>query len=80
VEVALGASPTLGAPRRLFTRPTLSVPTILGWAPGFDVTGDGRQFLFFRDPRVGVVKHDVIVVQNWFAEFGARKGTVSASR
>jgi Tol biopolymer transport system component len=73
VELALGASPTLGTPRRLFTRPAIGVPTIAGWDAGFDVTADGGRFAFFRDPPTGIVEHEMIVVQNWIAEFRERR-------
>jgi serine/threonine-protein kinase len=73
VDVTLGTSPALGTPRLVFTRPALSVPTLVSWPPGFDVTGDGERFLYFRDLLTGVTEQDVIVVQNWYSEFGARK-------
>jgi Tol biopolymer transport system component len=71
VDVTLGASPALGTPQRLFSRPTIAVPTIGGYSPGFDVSTDGERFVFFRDPQAGVSEHQVVVVQNWFAEFRA---------
>jgi len=73
VDIALGASPTLGTPRLVATRPPISVPTIVAWAPGLDVSGDGARFLYFRDPQTGATEHEILVVQNWHAEFEARK-------
>jgi Tol biopolymer transport system component len=73
VDITTGASPMLGTPRRVTTRPALSLPTIVSWAPGYDISGDGERIVFFKDPLTGATEHDVIVVQNWAAEFAARK-------
>jgi hypothetical protein len=71
VDLTLGAAPTLGTPRLLVSRPPLAVATIVGWAPGFDVSADERSFLYFRDPETGVGERQIVVVQNWYAEFEA---------
>ncbi len=68
VDVESGSGLTLGAPRRLFRRPSTNwAPQ---WADGFDVTPDGQRFLVLqpvRDENAGVPM--IVVVQNWFAEF-----------
>jgi len=73
VGVTLGDSPSIGTQQVLFSRPPIGVPVIVGWSPGFDVTGDGERFAFFRDPKVAPAEQEVVVVQNWFAEFAGRK-------
>jgi len=73
VDVTLGASPTIGTPKVLFSRTGLGMPIIGGFAAGFDVTGDGERFLFFRDPKLAPTEQEVVVVQKWFVEFAGRK-------
>jgi hypothetical protein len=73
VDVTLGTTPTLGSPQRVIQRPRLSVPTVVSWAAGFDVSEDGERFLFFRDPPTGVADRQVVVVQNWYSEFAVSK-------
>jgi len=68
VDADLSSGLTLGAPRRLFRRPTTHWSS--QWSDGYDVRPDGQRFLFLqpvldedaRDPMI-------VVVQNWFAEF-----------
>jgi hypothetical protein len=71
VDLTLGAAPTLGTPQLLMSRPPLGVATVGGWAPGFDVSADEQRFLFFRDPQAGASDHQIVIVQNWYAEFEA---------
>jgi Tol biopolymer transport system component len=73
VDVTLGTTPVLGRPQLVMERPPLSIPTIASWTDGFDVSGDGEEFLFFRDLQTGTTEHQIVVVQNWFAEFAATK-------
>jgi Tol biopolymer transport system component len=73
VPVALGASPTLGQPQKLFTRAAITLPTIVGWPPGFDVAGDGSRFLIVREADSSEHQNGFVVVQNWAAEFRDKK-------
>ena len=72
VDVSLGDTPQLGRPQLLIERAPLSIPTVVSWAPGFDVSGDGERFVYFRDPDVGATDRQIVVVQNWYAEFDSR--------
>mgnify|MGYP001827678122 CR=1 FL=1 len=69
VDISLGASPELSRPRVALERPALSLPTVGGWEPGYDVSADGEQFLFFRDLKAGRLTHHIVVVQSWLTEF-----------
>ena len=69
VDVALGDVPILGRPELLVSRSPLSITTVAAWAPGFDVRGDGDQFLYFRDVGTGATEREIVVVQNWYGEF-----------
>jgi len=40
------------------------------WPDGFDVSGDGRRFVVAQNVDSGDVQPSIVVVQNWFAEFG----------
>jgi hypothetical protein len=72
VEVTGGAVPTLGTPRKLFTRPAAgswynNLPT------SFDVSGDGERFAIWRRPGTGSRPRSIALVQNWVAEFREKK-------
>lgn len=69
VDVGGTASPTLGVPRRLFTRPSLGASGLLGLYPIFDLTGDGKRFVIVRGAGEKGVTQSVAVVQNWLTEF-----------
>lgn len=69
VDISLGTSPELSRPRVALERPALSLPTVGGWEPSFDVSADGEQFLFFRDLKAGRLTHHIVVVQSWLTEF-----------
>jgi Tol biopolymer transport system component len=73
VEVSLEASPSIGTQRVVCSRPPIGVPVIAGYAAGFDVSDDEERLVFFRDPKESSAKHEVVVVQSWFAEFEGRK-------
>jgi len=68
VEVASGAEPRLGMPKKLFTRKPLVAPG----ASGFDVTADGQRFVVFQSAEEREFEPTIAVVQNWFAEFRER--------
>ncbi len=72
VEVSGTTAPTLGTPRRLFTRPSLGTG-FLGWYPTYDVTGDGSRFVILRPAGQKGLAQGVTVVQNWLAEFARKK-------
>jgi len=60
---------TLGRPRKLFDRPSTNWKA--DWADGFDVTADGERFVMLRPaPTEEDVQPMLMVVQNWFREFG----------
>jgi hypothetical protein len=60
---------TLGRPRKLFDRPSTNWKA--DWADGFDVTADGERFVMLRpSPAKEDVQPMLMVVQNWFREFG----------
>jgi Tol biopolymer transport system component len=75
VEANLGDSPTLGTPRKLFTRDPLGIGVILGWDAGFDVTTDGTRFVIPKNADAGAQSPGITVVQNWLTGFkGERSG------
>jgi len=60
---------TLGRPRKLFDRPSTDWSS--NWPDGFDVTADGQKFVMLRPaPTEDDVQPMLMVVQNWFREFG----------
>ncbi|MGD8375652.1 MAG: protein kinase [Acidobacteriota bacterium] len=61
VPVSGATSPSLGAPRTLFQWE--SAPR------GYDVTADGRGFLMIEETDPGALGPQVVIVQNWTAEF-----------
>ena len=62
---------TLGRPRKLFDRP--STDWSATWTDGFDVTADGQKFVMLRPaPTEGDAQPMIMVVQNWFKEFGGK--------
>lgn len=68
VDCELGDGVQLGAPRKLFDRP--STRWHPSWADGFNVSGDGQRFLMIRtDPSRAPDQGGLMVVQNWYAEF-----------
>ena len=68
VEVSGTGSPTLGTPRRLFTRQNLGTGSFR-WYPYFDVTGDGARFVVLRGAGGAERPKGVSVVQGWVGEF-----------
>jgi serine/threonine-protein kinase len=68
VDIGGAATPTLGAPRRLFTRASLGTGNF-GWYPAFDVTGDGKRFIVIRSAGQRGLVPGIAVAQNWAAEF-----------
>ncbi|MEN8006333.1 MAG: protein kinase [Candidatus Krumholzibacteriota bacterium] len=59
----------LGRPRKLFDRP--STDWSASWPDGFDVTAGGERFVMLRPaPTEEHVQPMLMVVQNWFREFG----------
>ena len=74
VEVGHGASPVLGTPRKLFTRPALGTFSF-GWVARFAVNGDGTRFLTLRNVDRKGLEPRITLVQNWVAQFaGGAKG------
>jgi serine/threonine-protein kinase len=73
VDVTSGASPVLGNPRRLFTRPAIGLSLPPRWPAAYDLSDDGNRFTFLRDPSRVARKTSVMVVDNWMAEFSAKK-------
>jgi hypothetical protein len=63
----------LGRPQLVLERPALSIPAVGSWNAGFDVSGDNERFVFFRDLEAGADERQIVVVQNWFAEFGTHR-------
>jgi hypothetical protein len=72
VQVSGGAAPTLGTPRKLFSRQTLGAGQYQLF-PTFDVTPDGQRFLVLRTVDDRSKLPGVNVVQNWLAEFEGEK-------
>ncbi|MDH3215267.1 MAG: serine/threonine-protein kinase [Candidatus Krumholzibacteria bacterium] len=73
VDVNTEGGLTLGAPKELFVRTSINWST--RWADGFDVSGDGQNFVMLRPVRAeDDVQPSIVVVQNWFAEFGRTNG------
>jgi Tol biopolymer transport system component len=69
VEVELEGGIAIGRPRKLFERPTTRWS--VSWPDGYDVTGDGERFVLLRpSTRDDLPPERIVVVQNWFAEFG----------
>jgi hypothetical protein len=66
------AAPVLGAPKRLFTRPTLGEGTFNLYA-SFEMTGDGAGFLTIRPVGQQGPPQGVAVIQNWAAEFAKKR-------
>ncbi len=68
-ELTLGESPSLGNPRRLFSRRVVGRFGPFNWTPQFAVSQDGQRFLILV-PGGGESGTDgVVVAQNWFSEF-----------
>ena len=72
VDVELGASPVLGKPRRLFTRPATGEVNFL-WISSFDMSPDGSRFLILRPGLSTMQARRVTLTQNWLAEFRGKK-------
>ena len=74
VDVAHGASPVLGTPRKLFTRAPLGTYAF-SWVTQFAVNGDGTRFVTLRNVDSKGAGPRITVVQNWVAGFaGGGKG------
>jgi serine/threonine protein kinase len=62
---------TLGRPQKMFDRPSTDWSS--AWPDGFDVTADGQRFVMLRPaPTEEDAQPMLMVVQNWFAEFGGK--------
>ena len=62
---------TLGRPRKLFDRTSTGFSP--SWPDGYDVTSDGEKFVMLRPaPTEADAQPMLVVVQNWFKEFGGR--------
>lgn len=72
VEVSGTAVPVLGAPKRLFTRPTLG-PGNFNLYASYEMTGDGARFLIIRPAGQQGPTQGVAVIQNWAAEFAKKR-------
>jgi hypothetical protein len=78
VAVNQGAARPFSEPKRLFVLPEPSTPTAFAGVNPFDVTADGERFLMLQPmargsgPRLET-DHRVLLVENWFEEFGARR-------
>jgi len=68
VDVASGAEPRLGMPKKLFTRKRHFGSGI----SGFDVTADGQRFVVFQNAGEQEFAPTIAVIENWFAEFAER--------
>jgi hypothetical protein len=68
VEVGGGASPALGNPRVLVTRPHAG-PFSFGLEMMFALSADGARLVTARTPDVGRTRPRLAIVQNWAAEF-----------
>jgi tRNA A-37 threonylcarbamoyl transferase component Bud32 len=68
VEVALGAAPTLGTPRRVSIRRS-AVTGGWGFIGPFAPSRDGRQFFVMEQAGAGTRPGSTTIVQNWFEEF-----------
>jgi serine/threonine-protein kinase len=67
---------SLGAPKVLFTHENSGVQRVFGWPDAFDVSPDGKRFVFLRkaeDEKQSDAEPGIVIAQNWFAQF-ARKG------
>ena len=79
VEVSGGAAPTLGTPKKLFSRHSLG-SGMFGLTPVFDVTPDGERFLISRVGDDRSKLPGVNVVQNWISEFTNPGGGPTAKK
>jgi tRNA A-37 threonylcarbamoyl transferase component Bud32/dipeptidyl aminopeptidase/acylaminoacyl peptidase len=68
VDVAPGSGFSFSPPRTLFST---SPYTAIGPVPSFDVSPDGRSFVFLRET-TPTDRNELIVVQNWVDEMRAR--------
>ena len=71
VEVGAGSSPVLGAPKRLFTRPSVG-GGFRNLGPAFDLAPNGR-FLFLKPFGQSAGTMSVAAIQNWYAGFRDKK-------
>jgi Tol biopolymer transport system component len=72
VEISGGATPTLGTPRKLFSRPPAG-RWFSNYPNSFDVSADGERFAIWRRPGAGSRARSIALAQNWIAEFRERK-------
>ena len=68
VALLPGATFSISPPERLFsTAPYTPIPPV----PSFDVSPDGKRFLFLRET-TPTERNELIVVENWTGEMRAR--------
>ncbi len=72
VPVSMSPSFSPGEPIRLFDADALKMKMGGGFAPGYDVSPDGRQFIIAR-PVGDPPRPSIRVVQNWYEEFRDRE-------
>jgi Tol biopolymer transport system component len=77
VELGSGTTPTLGRPNLLFRRPLPNNSRPAGLGHDFAVSGDGQQFAYYVPPGDVQARSDIVIVENWSAEF-ARTATIAA--
>jgi hypothetical protein len=73
VDVSTAPDLHLGAPRLLFTRPSLRRGLIFGWPAGYDLTAAEDRFVICKPVGLEGDLSGMVVVENWAAEFAARQ-------
>jgi serine/threonine protein kinase/Tol biopolymer transport system component len=69
VPFASGPPPVIGSPKRI-----LSLDSIGTISPyGMDVSPNGQKFLLVRQKSAAAADRQIILVENWFTEFGKNK-------
>jgi hypothetical protein len=58
-----------GTPQKLFTHPESGVALSEGSPDDFDISLDGRHFLFLENASKGAAPQGILIVQNWYAQF-----------
>jgi hypothetical protein len=67
VKVSMENGLNLSPPVKLFDRPTIGWSS--AYADGYDVTRDGKRFVFVEYAEEDDTSPEVVVVQNWHLEF-----------
>jgi Tol biopolymer transport system component len=67
VQVSMANGLNLSPPRKLFDRPTIGWSRL--YADGYDVTRDGKRFVFLDDAAEEYAAPKIVVVRNWHLEF-----------